>query len=76
MNTATKPMYEWSDINWRKLERNVFKLQKRIYQASNRGDVKLVRRLQKLLISSWAAKALSVRRVTQDNQGVRREVVH
>lgn len=69
-------MYEWSDINWRKLERNVFKLQKRIYQASNRGDVKLVRRLQKLLISSWAAKALSVRRVTQDNQGVRREVVH
>ena len=69
MNTAEKPMYEWNDINWRKLERNVFKLQKRIYQASNRGDVKLVRRLQKLLISSWAAKALSVRRVTQDNQG-------
>ncbi len=23
MNTAIKPMYEWSDINWRKLERNV-----------------------------------------------------
>ena len=62
-------MYEWSDINWRKLERNVFKLQKRIYQASNRVDVKLVRRLQKLLISSWAAKAASVRRITQDNQG-------
>ena len=69
MNTVIKPMYEWSDINWRKLERNVFKLQKRIYQASNRGDVKLVRRLQKLLISSWAAKAVSVRRITQDNQG-------
>ena len=69
MNTAEKPMYEWNDINWRKLERNVFKLQKRIYQASNRGDVKLVRRLQKLLISSWAAKALAVRRVTQDNCG-------
>ncbi len=69
MNTASKPMYEWSDTNWRKLERNVFKLQKRIFQASNRGDVKLVRRLQKLLISSRAAKALAVRRVTQDNQG-------
>ncbi len=62
-------MYEWSDINWQKLERSVFKLQKRIYQASSRGNVKLVRRLQKLLISSWAARALSVRRVTQDNQG-------
>ena len=69
MNTAIKPMYEWSDINWRKLEHSVFKLQKRIYQASNRGDVKLVRRLQKLLISSWTARALSVRRVTQDNKG-------
>lgn len=62
-------MYKWSDINWQKLERIVFKLQKRIFQASNRGDVKLVRRLQKLLISSRAARALSVRRVTQDNQG-------
>ena len=69
MNTATIPMYEWSDVNWRKLERSVFKLQKRIFQASNRGDVKLVRRLQKLLISSRAARALAVRRVTQDNQG-------
>ncbi|NET51748.1 MAG: group II intron reverse transcriptase/maturase [Merismopedia sp. SIO2A8] len=44
-------------------------LQTRIYRASNRGDVKLVRRLQKLLISSWSARALAVRRVTQDNQG-------
>ena len=62
-------MYEWNDTNWRKLERNLFKLQKRIYQASNRGDVKLLHRLQKLLIKSWSARALSVRRVTQDNQG-------
>ena len=41
----------------------------RIYKASRRGDVKLVRRLQKLLIKSQAAKSLAVRRVTQDNQG-------
>jgi len=26
MNTAEKSMYEWNDINWRKLERKVFKL--------------------------------------------------
>lgn len=69
MNTALQPMYEWGGINWRKLERNVFKLQKRIYQASSRGDVKSVRRLQKLLLSSWSARALAARRVTQDNQG-------
>ena len=69
MNTITKSMYGWSDINWRKLERDVHKLQKRIFQASNRGNVKLVRRLQKLLISSRSARLLAVRRVTQDNQG-------
>ena len=68
MNTV-QPMYKWSDIPWRKLERNIYKLQKRIFKASRRGDVKLVRRLQKLLIKSWAAKCLAVRRVTQDNQG-------
>jgi RNA-directed DNA polymerase len=31
---------EWKDLNWRKLERVTFKLQKRIFQASERGDVK------------------------------------
>jgi len=69
MNTAFKPMYEWKDIPWRQLERDVFKLQKRIYRASKRGDVKNVRRLQKLLMKSWSGKTLAVRRVTQDNQG-------
>jgi RNA-directed DNA polymerase len=60
---------EWRQINWRKAEKAVFKLQKRIYRASNRGDVKTVRRLQKTLMKSWYARALAVRRVTQDNQG-------
>ncbi len=62
-------MYKWNEIPWRKLERETFKLQKRIYRASSRGDVKTVRRLQKLLTKSWAAKCIAVRRVTQDNQG-------
>ncbi|HEY9674762.1 MAG TPA: group II intron reverse transcriptase/maturase [Waterburya sp.] len=68
-NTRVKPMVEWRHINWRKLEQRVFKLQKRIYQASQRGDVKTVRRLQKTLMKSWSARCLAVRRVTQDNQG-------
>ncbi len=40
-----------------------------VSRSSRRDDVKLVRRLQKVLIKSWAAKCLAVRRVTQDNQG-------
>jgi RNA-directed DNA polymerase len=66
---SLKTRKEWNSINWRKLERRLFKLQKRIYRASNRGDVKTVRRLQKTLMSSWTAKAIAVRKVSQDNQG-------
>src|SRR4028118_714171 len=62
-------MVEWNQVNWRKLERKVFKLQKRIYRASQRGDVKALRKLQKMLMKSWSARALAVRRVTQDNTG-------
>jgi len=67
--TRLQPMVEWKDINWRKLEKCTFKLQKRIYQASQRGDVKTFRRLQKMLMKSWSARCLAVRRVTQDNLG-------
>ena len=67
--TSLKTTVEWNQMNWRKLERKVYKLQKRIYQASIRGDVKAFRRLQKTLMKSWSAKVLAVRRVTQDNQG-------
>src|SRR2546421_1050496 len=69
MSTTAMPVYEWNTLPWKTIERNVFKLQKRIYQASQRDDVKTVHRLQKLLMKSWSAKCLAVRRVTQDNQG-------
>jgi len=67
--TREYPMVEWRHINWQKLEKRVFKLQKRIGGAEQRGDTKAVRRLQKTLMRSWSAKCLAVRRVTQDNQG-------
>ena len=66
----------WNNVNWPKLERTVFKLQKRIYQASQRGDVKAVHKLQKTLLNSWSAKMLATRRVTQDNGGKRRAGVN
>ena len=61
--------YGWKNLPWKRFQRTVFKLQKRIYKAASRGDVKLVRKLQRLLRSSIAAKFLAVRRVTQDNRG-------
>ncbi|MDJ1173899.1 group II intron reverse transcriptase/maturase [Roseofilum capinflatum] len=69
MNTNFNSMYEWRDIDWRKVERCVFKLQKRIFKASQQGNVKLVHRLQRLLINSWYGKLMAARRVSQDNQG-------
>ena len=59
----------WETINWQKVERYVFKLQKRIYAASRQGNKRQVRQLQKTLMNSWSNRALAVRRVTQDNQG-------
>ena len=59
----------WNEINWLKVEKSVFKLQKRIYQASIDGNLKKLRKLQKTLLNSYHAKLLSVRRVSQDNNG-------
>jgi RNA-directed DNA polymerase len=66
---ATPCIEDWTGTPWRTLERHVFRLQKRIYQAQARGNVKVVHSLQRLLLKSRAARTLAVRRVTQDNQG-------
>jgi RNA-directed DNA polymerase len=47
----------------------VCKLQRRISQATTRGETQKARSLQKLLATSWSAKSLAVRRVTQENTG-------
>jgi RNA-directed DNA polymerase len=60
---------EWAALPWRKLERHLYRLQKRIFKASERGDLKTVHQLQKLVLKSRSARLLAVRRVTQDNQG-------
>lgn len=61
--------YKWDQINWRKLKRSVFKLQKRIYQASQKEDFVKVHNLQKLLIKSRSAKLLAIKKVSQENEG-------
>lgn len=59
----------WKAIPWRKLEKHVYRIQKRIYRASQHGEQRTVQKLQKLLMKSEAARLLAVRRVTQENQG-------
>ncbi len=59
----------WNEIDWKTVEIAVFKLQKRIYRASQRGDVKTVHQLQRLLSKSYYGRLWATRRVTQDNRG-------
>src|SRR5262249_22806013 len=66
---AMAPNDSWENLPWFLLEQDLFRLQKRIYQTSLRGDYPSIRSLQKLLLSSRAAKLIAVRRVTQDNMG-------
>src|SRR2546429_8328545 len=62
-------MAAWQAIPWKKVHRHVFRLQKRMYQATRGGDVRTVHKLQNLLSKSWYARLLAVRRVTQDKRG-------
>lgn len=62
---------DWKLLPWSEIERNVFRLQQRIYQAASEDDVKRVHNLQRLLVRSYSARLLAVRRVTQDNRGKR-----
>src|SRR5207249_5667767 len=61
---------DWHDINWYRVYRNVRRLQARIVKATQAGRWGRVKALQHLLTHSFSAKALAVRRVTE-NQGKR-----
>jgi RNA-directed DNA polymerase len=68
VNGTVKPT-DWNTVNWRRARKKVRNLRQRIFRASQSGDLKKVRSLQKLMLRSYANRLLSVRRVTQDNAG-------
>jgi RNA-directed DNA polymerase len=60
---------DWLSVDWRQVEDDVRRLRQRIFTASQAGDLKKVRSLQKLMLKSRANALLSVRRVTELNAG-------
>jgi RNA-directed DNA polymerase len=60
---------DWSLIDWRQVEDDVGRLRQRIFTASQAGDFKRVRNLQKLMLRSRANTLVGVRRVTEINAG-------
>lgn len=71
INGVDGQLTDWSQINWRKARKIVKNLRGRIFRARSLGKWKQLRRLQKLLLRSRANLLLSVRQITQINQGKR-----
>jgi len=69
VNRPEDDVLDWFAIDWQAAEDDVRRLRQRIFTASQVGDLKRVRSLQKLMLRSRANTLLSVRRVTQINAG-------
>jgi RNA-directed DNA polymerase len=67
---ASHPVTDWQGINGSRVFHPVRRLQARMVKATQAGRWGKVKALQPLLTHSFSAKALAVRRVT-DNQGKR-----
>lgn len=61
---------DWASIDWRLAQRNVRRTQIRIAKATQDSNWRKVKALQRMLTRSFSAKALAVKRVTE-NQGKR-----
>jgi len=59
----------WDAIDWRKADRIVRNLRRRIFRATQANDLRKVRSLQKLMLRCYSNILMSVRRATQVNAG-------
>lgn len=67
-DVASTNWTHWHGIPWQDAHQVVGRLQARIAKAAKAGEWRNVKRLQRLLTRSISAKALAVKRVTE-NQG-------
>ena len=59
----------WEFADWKGFQKVLFRLQRRIFKAIREGDKAKAKSLQKLVLSSHAARMLAIRQVTQLNTG-------
>ena len=62
---------EWSNLNWNKITRSIFKIQKRIFHAEDQKNYREVRSQSRLLLNNNEELLYSIRIVTQLNSGKR-----
>jgi RNA-directed DNA polymerase len=65
-DVASPSWQAWHEVGWAKVYQGVARLQTRIAKAVKAGQWRKVRALQRLLTNSTAAKAMAVRRVTEN----------
>jgi len=81
INRTKNKLENWSQVNWKRINKAVRNLRQRIFRARQLGNFRKLRNLQKLMLRSYANLLLAVRQITQTNQGKRtagidREVVN
>lgn len=67
--SVTEKTTDWNNVNWRHCNRIVRNLRLRIFKATQDGNLRKIRSLQRLMMRSYSNILLSVRRVTQNNRG-------
>jgi RNA-directed DNA polymerase len=61
----------WKNLPWRRFQKDLFRLQRRVFKAIQVGDKRKAMSLQRLILKSTAARMLAIRQVTQLNAGKR-----
>lgn len=75
LKSSTRSIYypsksnKWTGVDWFKAEKTISNLQHRITKATERGDYRKVRNLQRLLNNSMSSRLKAVRIVAQENSG-------
>lgn len=69
MNHMDLKRITWQTVKWRRAQKVVTKLQRKIFEAAKENNVLKLHQYQQRLLNSDSAKLLAVRKVTQDNRG-------
>src|ERR1700726_4491188 len=66
-SAASRKVSEWGQIDWPVVHHRVRRLQTRIAQATREQNWRRVKALQRFLVNSFSAKALAVKRVSEND---------
>lgn len=69
-NMMQKAQNQWYNVDWKRCENEIAKLQNSGVIAAKRGDHEEIKRLQETIVRTYSARALAVRKVTS-NRGKR-----